>query len=272
MDSPIKDKNSHQDEGDNALLLNEEKQADKDYEYLGSDLLNDNQNFEIKGPDDDEIHKKKEIFKHSKPEKDPKPFISMESLNKCQCCEEHFDKGKHLPLLFSCGHFFCKDCIQQFFSSDQGISCPSDGVVAQTINELEVLKKLVDEDKKTEQITFSNDDAYCSIHKNQKLTHFIEETRELICVYCAVNKMRSNPKFTIKEISEKCKEYADELEILTKNHQKFADTLQDVLNEINSNKVKEEKKINSLYDQMIKLDRLFDVQPHCQLRTLRITI
>ena len=46
-----------------------------------------------------------------------------------------------------------------------------------------------------------------NIQPEQKITHFVEETSELICIHCAFNKLKNNQNIQIKEIPEKCKEY-----------------------------------------------------------------
>ena len=77
--------------------------------------------------------------------------------------------------------------------------------------------------------------------KDQKLTHYVEDTRELICVYCAFNKLKNNSKMVIKEITEKIRDYVNDLDILLENNQKYAVSLQNILNEIHINKENEEK-------------------------------
>ena len=54
-----------------------------------------------------------------------------------------------MPYLLKCGHFFCLDCIKQYFIDETGVVCPSDGLVAQSIDELKFLKNLVSNPKKT---------------------------------------------------------------------------------------------------------------------------
>ena len=50
----------------------------------------------------------------------------------------------HLPFLLLCEHFFCKSCIESFFTDENGmISCPEDGQVANSISELKILKNLI---------------------------------------------------------------------------------------------------------------------------------
>ena len=77
------------------------------------------------------------------------PLATLNYISICQCCKNKFDKEKCLPYLLKCGHFFCLDCIKQYFIDETGVVCPSDGLVAQSIDELKFLKNLVSNPKKT---------------------------------------------------------------------------------------------------------------------------
>ena len=94
---------------------------------------------------------------------------------------------------------------------------------------------------------------YCNIHPEQKITHFVEDTKELICIHCAFNKLKNNPTIQIKEISEKCKEYLSDLDNIIENNQKYSQIIQNSLNDINENKENEEKKIIEIYEQLLNL-------------------
>lgn len=77
------------------------------------------------------------------------PLATLNYISICQCCKNKFDKEKCLPYLLKCGHFFCLDCIKQYFVDETGVVCPSDGLVAHSIDELKFLKNLVSNPKKT---------------------------------------------------------------------------------------------------------------------------
>ena len=94
---------------------------------------------------------------------------------------------------------------------------------------------------------------FCNIHPEQKITHFVNDTKELICIHCAFNKLKNNPTIQIKEINEKCKEYLNDLDIIIDNNQKYSQIIQNSLNDINENKENEEKKIIEIYEQLINL-------------------
>ena len=94
---------------------------------------------------------------------------------------------------------------------------------------------------------------FCNIHPEQRITHFVEDTKELICIHCAFNKLKNNPTIQIKEISEKCKEYLNDLDNIIDNNQKYSQIIQNSLNDINENKENEEKKIIEIYEQLLNL-------------------
>ena len=169
------------------------------------------------------------------------PLIQFNSLYYCQSCNAQFNTSTHLPYLFKCNHFFCKQCIQTTFLSSNGIKCPKDGIIASSLDDCTIIPNIIS----------TRQSNTCQLHKSQPLTHYVEETREIICVYCAFNKMRSNPKLTIKEIKEKIKEYIHDIDLLHVNHSQFANFLQELLDQINENKHSQQNKIITLFDQMI---------------------
>ena len=70
---------------------------------------------------------------------------------------------------------------------------------------------------------------YCNIHNNQKLSHIICDTNEVICVHCAFDKLKANPNIKIKEIKEKYKEYSDVVENIITNSQKNIELITNTL-------------------------------------------
>ena len=94
---------------------------------------------------------------------------------------------------------------------------------------------------------------FCSIHPEQRITHFVEETRELICIHCAFNKLKNDPNIQIKEIPEKCKEYIADLENIIENNKNNIQIIKNSIVHINENKQNEEKKIIEIYEELINL-------------------
>ena len=191
-------------------------------------------------------------------------FISLNSLSKCQQCNNAFDNHHHLPFLFKCGHFFCKTCIETYFTAKTGIVCPIDGPTAKSLSDLTILDKLVAPEATTvgqtqpqqeynsaNNIMIKSGDAYCKVHQDQRLTHFVEETREIICVYCAINRMKNGNRINVKEINEKCKEYIEDVDVIIENNKHFYEMLQQIHDSCVTNKEHAINKVNALYDKLV---------------------
>ena len=222
-------------------------------------------------------------------EEEELPLITLNFISVCQCCKNRFDKNEYLPYLLKCGHFFCLSCINQYFTEERGIVCPSDGLVAKSVKELKLLKNLIinpDKKKKTEKIkkiktkdkinpnNYENSDYYnymknnlenynrenntnykmnyCRIHKNQKLSHIICDTNEIICVHCAFEMLKLNPSMQIKELKEKYNDLNDFISEIMNNSQKNIDLIQNTIELIKKNRENEQKKIKRFYNNLIK--------------------
>ena len=213
------------------------------------------------------------------------PLVTLNFLSICQCCKNSFNSVDNIPYLLKCGHFFCKQCITQQFTDEEGIKCPNDGLVANSISELKILNNFITDKTVTQRtstnclitpsqfqvqnnvnnFTNSNNNinSYtniqyktCEIHKGQKLTHFIEETKELICVYCAFERFKQNPDIEIKEIMDKCREMEQEMDTIIEENQYNIGIIQASLKEIKKNKENEEKKINEIFDKLMEVVKL----------------
>ena len=62
-------------------------------------------------------------------ESDGIPLITLNYISICQCCKNPFNSTINIPYLFKCGHFFCKKCIEEQFTDEEGIKCPNDGLI-----------------------------------------------------------------------------------------------------------------------------------------------
>ena len=217
------------------------------------------------------------------------PLITLNFISVCQCCKNKFDQKSHLPYLLKCGHFFCLNCINQYFTDKTGIVCPSDGLMAKSIKELKLLKYLIfnQSSKKIKKIpknkrqtpknnnietsdyytymkrnlkNYSLDNKYniknrvnnCHIHKNQKLTHIICDTNEIICVHCAFEMLKLNPSLQIKELKEKYNDLSDFVDNIMNSSQKNIDLIQNTIELIKKNKENEIKKVKFYYNNLIK--------------------
>lgn len=98
--------------------------------------------------------------------------------------------------------YFFKQCIKQIFTDKEGTKCPN-GLVGRYISKLKILNNFIN-DKSNLQRTKINK-KYCDYHNRQNLTHYIEDTKELVLVYFAFERFKSNPMIEVKDINEKFK-------------------------------------------------------------------
>jgi len=63
-------------------------------------------------------------------------------------------------------------------------------------------------------------------------SHYVEDTKEIICVYCAFIMFKENPHQEIKEIKSKTKEILMDLNRIISEEQIFIDTVQKAENEM----------------------------------------
>lgn len=251
--------NQHEEVADNPN--NEEYNNENDnYEEMGDidgvhgdyqqqdAQYNSNQNLEINNPEDDNN------------ERSHINLLKLQYISVCQACKEPFNSTVNVPFMLKCGHFFCRNCILTLFSDDEGrIFCPEDqDVVSNGLNELKLLNNLINEDV-NESNNFNNeaDDklrkaaSYCPKHPTQKLSHIVEQTQDVLCVNCAFQAFKSNPKMDIKEISELCGELLEDVNKILENNQYYVEILQNTLKEIKDNKSQEEKRVINFYDELI---------------------
>ena len=200
------------------------------------------------------------------------PLVTLKFISICQFCKNNFNSTVHLPYLLKCGHFFCLKCIKENFTDEEGIKCPNDGLVALSVKELKLLNNLITDKsipsqrdikenlENNENMNINGIDTNekidmkntCKIHKGQKLTHIITETKQLVCVYCAFDVVRKNPKCEVKEIKEKFDELILDAEKVINLNQNNIKIIQDALKDIKKNKETEEKNINLYLDHIFK--------------------
>ncbi len=214
--------------------------------------LNNNINENYENEEEEEQNSQEQGI-NEEGESDSIPLITLNYISICQCCKNQFNSTINIPYLFKCGHFFCKKCIEEQFTDEEGIKCPNDGLIAYSIQDLKLLNNLIT-DKYVESNTQReglNNGFYCEIHKGQKLTHYIEETKELICVYCAFSRFKKNPKIEIKEIKEKCNEIVNDIDNIIDDNQHNVEMIQGALKNIKKNKEIEDKRVNSFFEQIM---------------------
>ena len=248
------------------MLMKWKKIQNQNEEYEENELGEENEE-EGEGEGEGENGEMEEENEMEGEEEENIPLVTLKFISICQYCKNSFNSTIHLPYLLKCGHFFCLKCIKEHFTDEEGIKCPNDGLVALSIKELKILNNLItdknvpsqrggeDNDENINGIDNNrkiNDNNCCTIHKGQKLTHIITETKQLVCVYCAFDLVRKNPKCEVKEIKEKFDEFVAEAEKVINLNQNNIKVIQNSLKDIKKNKENEEKNINMYFDNISK--------------------
>ncbi|ROL50882.1 Tripartite motif-containing protein 35 [Anabarilius grahami] len=133
----------------------------------------------------------------------------------CSVCREIFKD----PVVLSCGHSVCKECLQQCWRTKETQECPvcrrrssrDDPPVSLTLKNLceSFLKK------KNERRSSGSEDI-CSLH-SEKLDFFCLEDKQSVCLVCRDSQQHENHKF--RPIDEVVSSYKEELNTALKSLQ-----------------------------------------------------
>ncbi|XP_058626662.1 E3 ubiquitin-protein ligase TRIM35-like [Onychostoma macrolepis] len=133
----------------------------------------------------------------------------------CPVCCEIFKA----PVLLSCSHSFCKECLQKFWRTKETQECP---VCRRRSSREEppynlALKNLCESflKQKNESCSSGSEDI-CSLH-SEKLKLFCLEDKQLVCLVCRDSKQHDNHKF--RPISEVVSSYKEKLNTALKSLQ-----------------------------------------------------
>ncbi|XP_016349047.1 tripartite motif-containing protein 35-like, partial [Sinocyclocheilus anshuiensis] len=133
----------------------------------------------------------------------------------CPVCHEIFKA----PVLLSCSHSFCKECLQQFWRIKETQECP----VCRRISSHAdppcnlVLKNLCESFRKERnERSSSGSEEICSLH-SEKLKLFCLEDKQPVCVECFISQKHVN--HTVRPISEVVPSYKEELNTALKSLQ-----------------------------------------------------
>ncbi|XP_077091736.1 E3 ubiquitin-protein ligase TRIM35-like [Siphateles boraxobius] len=124
----------------------------------------------------------------------------------CPVCYEIFK----VPVILSCSHSFCKECLQQFWKTKETQECP----VCRRRSSRDdppvilVLKNLCDSlIKEGTEKRSSGSEEICSLH-SEKLKLFCLEDKQPVCLVCRDSEKHTN--HTFRPISEVCSSYKEE--------------------------------------------------------------
>ncbi|XP_051988930.1 nuclear factor 7, ovary-like isoform X3 [Xyrauchen texanus] len=135
--------------------------------------------------------------------------LSVEDLSCPVCCEIYKD-----PVVLSCSHSLCKECLQQFWKTKRTQECP----ICRRRSSRDkpphnlVLKNLCDSFLKER----SECEEICSLHR-EKLKLFCLDDKQLVCFVCRDSQKHTNHKFL--PICEVLPSYKEELNTTLKSLQ-----------------------------------------------------
>ncbi|NP_001038426.1 tripartite motif containing 35-23 [Danio rerio] len=140
--------------------------------------------------------------------------VSAEELS-CPVCCEIFKN----PVLLSCSHSFCKECLQQFWRTKKTQECPVCRKSSRDDPPLNlILKNMCELLLKDRNLTCSSgSEEICSLH-SEKLKLFCLEDKQPVCLVCRDSKQHDNHKF--RPISEVVSSYKEKLNTALKSLQK----------------------------------------------------
>ncbi|XP_048048623.1 E3 ubiquitin-protein ligase TRIM35-like [Megalobrama amblycephala] len=133
----------------------------------------------------------------------------------CPVCHEIFS----VPVILSCSHSFCKECLQRFWRTKETRECP---VCRRRSSKPEppfnlALKNLCESFlKERNERRSSGSEEICSLH-SEKLKLFCLEDKQPVCLVCRDSKQHDNHKF--RPIGEVVSSYKEELNTALKSLQ-----------------------------------------------------
>ncbi|XDV42524.1 hypothetical protein PO909_011167 [Leuciscus waleckii] len=162
----------------------------------------------------------------------------------CPVCCEIFKA----PVVLSCSHSVCKECLQQFWRTKKTQECP---VCRRRSSKLDpplnlALKNLCESIlKERNETRSSGSEEICSLH-SEKLKLFCLEDKQPVCLVCFTSQQHDNHK--VRPISEVVSSYKEELNTALK-------TLQEKLKHRENMKGEFEKTVQHIKSQAEHTER-----------------
>ncbi|XP_052406530.1 E3 ubiquitin-protein ligase TRIM35 [Carassius gibelio] len=131
----------------------------------------------------------------------------------CPVCQDIFKN----PVVLSCSHSVCKECLQKFWRTKKTQECP---VCRRRSSKVDppcnlVLKNLCESFlKERNEVRSSRSEEICSLH-SEKLKLFCLEDKQPVCVVCINSQKHDNHKF--RPIDEVVSSYKEELNTALKS-------------------------------------------------------
>ncbi|XP_067237039.1 nuclear factor 7, ovary-like isoform X1 [Chanodichthys erythropterus] len=130
----------------------------------------------------------------------------------CPVCHEIFN----VPVILSCSHSFCKECLQQFWRTKKTQECPVCRRASRHQPPINLALKNLCESFLKKRNERRSSEEMCSLH-SEKLKLFCLEDKRPVCVVCFTSQQHDNHKF--RPISEVASSYKEELNTALKSFQ-----------------------------------------------------
>uniref|UniRef100_A0A671U685 Tripartite motif containing 35-12 n=1 Tax=Sparus aurata TaxID=8175 RepID=A0A671U685_SPAAU len=184
----------------------------------------------------------------------------------CPVCHDVFRE----PVVLSCSHSFCKDCLQSWWTERQTRECP----VCKRISSMDpplsnlVLKNLCETFLQERDQRASED--FCSRH-SEKLKLFCLDHQQLVCLVCRDSEQHTNHRFRPideaarqhkKKLQETLKPLKKKLKIFEEVKMKFDQTAEHM-------KVQARHTERQIKDQFKKLHQFLEEEEEARMAALR---
>ncbi|XP_039632993.1 nuclear factor 7, brain-like [Perca fluviatilis] len=183
----------------------------------------------------------------------------------CSVCHEVFRD----PVVLSCSHSFCKDCLKRWWTEKQAQECPvcKKRSLFEPPRNLE-LKKLCE--TFLQQRDQRASEALCSLH-SEKLKLFCLDHQQPVCLVCLHSEKHSN--HTIRPIDEAAEDHREELQEALKPLQEKLKLCQQVKEECDQTaehmKVQAQRTEMQIKDQFKKLHQFLEEEEEARMAALR---
>ncbi|XP_028446464.1 nuclear factor 7, brain-like [Perca flavescens] len=184
----------------------------------------------------------------------------------CSVCHEVFRD----PVVLSCSHSFCKDCLQSSWTEKQTRECP---VCKRRSSKPEPLRNL-ELKKLCETLLQQRDqrasEALCSLH-SEKLKLFCLDHQQPVCLVCRDSETHSN--HIIRPIEEAAREHKKNLQETLEPLKKKLEVFEQV--KVKSDQTAEHLKVQArrtetqIKDQFEKLHRFLEEEEEARMAALR---
>ncbi|XP_070758380.1 nuclear factor 7, ovary-like [Enoplosus armatus] len=187
----------------------------------------------------------------------------------CPVCHDIFRD----PVVLSCSHSFCKDCVQRWWRTRQIQECPvckrrssknqpTVSLVIKNLCETFLLQR--------DQRSSAGSEALCSLH-SEKLKLFCLDHQQPVCVVCRVSKTHNNHRF--RPIDEAAQDHREELQNSLKSLQEKLKVFEQVKG--NCDQTAEHMKVQARHterqikDQFEKLHQFLQEEEEARITALR---